>query len=175
MVRRALRNVNVISREGQKRVLSYVSQEETAELLTRGVLHDIPIVTAVRKADGVCDILRYSYSTDMADSLCRTMTPICGAVTLLIAVGMTLIRMGTAFGMPWISFFCSMLALLQVACCGTASALAVNLPLERESKRRRHPTVRCWAIRAWTTFSTPTPCWWRRTTCSPRDRCRSPA
>lgn len=94
MVRRALRNVNVISREGQKRVLSYVSQEETAELLTRGVLHDIPIVTAVRKADGVCDILRYSYSTDMADSLCRTMTPICGAVTLLIAVGMTLIRMG---------------------------------------------------------------------------------
>ena len=52
MVRRALRNVNVISREGQKRVLSYVSQEETAELLTRGVLHDIPIVTAVRKADG---------------------------------------------------------------------------------------------------------------------------
>ncbi|WP_449072905.1 hypothetical protein [Ruminococcus sp.] len=135
MVRRALRNVNVISREGQKRVLSYVSQEETAELLTRGVLHDIPIVTAVRKADGVCDILRYSYSTDMADSLCRTMTPICGAVTLLIAVGMTLIRMGTAFGMPWISFFCSMLALLQVACCGTASALAVNLPLERESKK----------------------------------------
>ncbi|MFQ9435829.1 MAG: hypothetical protein ACLR1R_05450 [Ruminococcus callidus] len=104
MVRRALRNVNVISREGQKRVLSYVSQEETAELLTRGVLHDIPIVTAVRKADGLCDILRYSYSTDMADGLCRTMTPICGIVTLLIAVGMTLIRMGTAVGMPWISF-----------------------------------------------------------------------
>lgn len=123
MVRRALRNVNVISREGQKRVLSYVSQEETAELLTRGVLHDIPIVTAVRKADGLCDILRYSYSTDMADGLCRTMTPICGIVTLLIAVGMTLIRMGTAVGMPWISFLCSMLALLQTASCCTASAL----------------------------------------------------
>ena len=135
MVRRALRNVNVISREGQKRVLSYVSQEETAELLTRGVLHDIPIVTAVRKADGLCDILRYSYSTDMADGLCRTMTPICGIVTLLIAVGMTLIRMGTAVGMPWISFLCSMLALLQTASCCTASALVVNLPLERESRR----------------------------------------
>lgn len=135
MVRRALRNVNVISRDGQKRVLSYVSQEETAELLTRGVLHDIPILTAVRKADGLCDILRYSYSTDMADSLCRTMTPLCGGVSVVIAVGMTLIRMGTSFGMPWFSFLFSMLALLQTACCCTASALVVNLPLERESKK----------------------------------------
>ncbi|MFR0950548.1 MAG: hypothetical protein ACLSFT_08485 [Ruminococcus callidus] len=133
MVRRALRNVNVISAR-TKAVLSMFRRRKLRTAHT-GVLHDIPIVTAVRKADGLCDILRYSYSTDMADGLCRTMTPICGIVTLLIAVGMTLIRMGTAVGMPWISFLCSMLALLQTASCCTASALVVNLPLERESRR----------------------------------------
>lgn len=135
VVRRALRNCNIISHEGQKRVLSYISQEETAELLTRGVINDFPIVTAVRKADGLCDILRYTYSTDMADALCRPMTPICAGISLLVAVGMTFIRMGTSFGMPWVSFLFSMLTLLLIAGCCVASALVVNLPLERESKK----------------------------------------
>ena len=135
MVRRALRNCNVISREGQKRVLSYVSQEETAELLTRGVIRDFPIVTAVRKADGICDVLRYTYSTDMADALCRPMTPLCVGISLLIAGVMAWIRLGTRFGMPWLSFFFSVFAMLLTASCCVAGALVVNLPLERESKK----------------------------------------
>lgn len=135
VVRRALRNCNVISRTGQKRVLSYVSQEETAELLTRGVLNDFPIVTSVRKADSLCDILRYTYSTDMADALCRPMTPVCAGIALVVAVGMTLIRMGTSFNMLWLSFLLSVLTMLTTAGCCVASALVVNLPLERESKK----------------------------------------
>lgn len=134
VVRRALRNCNVVSHAGQKRILSYVSQEETAELLTRGVLNDFPIVTAVRKADSFCDILRYTYSTDMADALCRPMTPICAGVSLVVAVGMTLIRMGMSFSLLWLSFLFSVLTMLLTAGCCIASALVVNLPLERESK-----------------------------------------
>lgn len=135
VVRRALRNCNVVSREGQKRVLSYVSQEESAELLTRGTISDYPIVTAVRKADALCDFLRYTYSTDMADALCRRMTPICAGLSLAVAVCMTLIRMGTAFSMLWFGFFFTLLTLLMTASCCVASALVANLPLERESKK----------------------------------------
>ncbi len=135
VVRRALRNVNVIARDGQKRVLSYVSQEETAELLARGVVSDFPVVSSVRKAAGVCDIMRYTYSADMADSVCRTLVPIETGVSLLIALGMSFIRMGTDFGAEWFSFFVSLLAMLLTAGCCVASAMVVNLPLERESKK----------------------------------------
>lgn len=135
VVRRALRNCNVISHDGQKRVLSYVSQEDTAEQLTRGVIHDFPVVAAVRRADSLCDFLRYTYSTDMADAFCRPMLPITVGLSLVIAVGLTVIRMGTAFHPVWFSVFLSMLTLFLTAGCCVGSALVVNLPLERESKK----------------------------------------
>lgn len=135
VVRRALRNVNVIARDGQKRVLAYVSQEETAEMLTKGVIHDLPVVSAVRKAEGVCDILRYTYSADAADSLCRPLVPIVTGISLAVALGMSFIRMGTNFGMVWLGFFLFLLTVLLTAGSCVASVLVVNLPLERESKK----------------------------------------
>ena len=74
VVRRAMRSCNVMTRLEQKRVLSYISQEETADLLTRGLISDYPVVTSVRKVDSLCDFLRYTYSNDLTDTLCRPMT-----------------------------------------------------------------------------------------------------
>lgn len=135
VVRRALRNCRVLSKETQKRVLSYVSQEEMAELLTRGIIHDVPIVAAVRKADALCDFLRYTYSCDMADTMCCTMTPISFIVSLVLSLFLTFVRLGTNFSLTWFCVLFSMLSLFLTACCCLASALISNLPLEWESKR----------------------------------------
>lgn len=135
VVRRALRGCLILAHDTKKRVLSYVSQEETAELLTRGVLSDFPIVTAVRRTKSLCDYLRYTYSNDMADALCRPMTPICAGLALVVSVGMTLIRMGLHVDMLWVSFLLTLMTLLLTAGSCIGSALVVNLPLERESKK----------------------------------------
>lgn len=134
VVRRALRNCNVLSKDVPKRVLSYVSQEETAEILTRGVVSDYPIVTSVRRADSLCDFLRYTYSNDMADGLCRRLTPICAGIALLTAILVTVIRFGLDFQLLWLGFFLTILTAVLMAGCCVASALVVNLPLERESR-----------------------------------------
>ncbi len=135
VVRRALRSCNILSKDQQKRVLSYVSQEETAEMLTRGVINDYPIVIAVRRADSLCDILQHTYSNDMADALCRPLTPICAGISLVTAVTMTLLRMGFSFSIPWLSFLLMHLTVILTAGCCTASALVVNMPLERECRQ----------------------------------------
>ncbi len=135
VVRRALRSCNILTKDGQKRVLSYVSQEETAELLTRGVINDYPIVSAVRRADALCDFLRYTYSNDMADMLCRPLTPICAGLALATALCMTVIRMGLSLNFLWFSFLLTIITVILTAGCCVASALVVNLPLERESRK----------------------------------------
>lgn len=135
VVRRALRNCNVLSHEGQKRVMAYISQEEVAELLTRELIYDVPIVAAVRKADATCDFLRYTYSMDAADALCRIMTPVSMGLSVVIAVCLTVIRVGFAPSLLWFSVLFSMITLLVTASCCLASTLVSNLPLERESKK----------------------------------------
>lgn len=135
VVRRAMRSCNVMTRLEQKRVLSYISQEETADLLTRGLISDYPVVTSVRKVDSLCDFLRYTYSNDLTDTLCRPMTALYSGGSLVVAVGISLIRMGVSFNMLWFSFFLSLLTALLTAGCCVGSALVVNLPLERESKK----------------------------------------
>ncbi len=135
VVRRALRNCNVLSKETQKRVLSYVSQEEVAEILTRGMIHDVPIVAAVRRTESLCDFLRYTYSCDMADNLCRRVVPITAIFSLLVALFLTCIRIGTSFGLLWFAVLFSLWTLLLTASCCVGSALISNIPLERESKK----------------------------------------
>ena len=135
VVRRALRNCSVLSKETKKRVLSYISQEEVAEILTRGMIHDVPIVAAVRRADSLCDFLRYTYSCDMADNLCRRAAPVSVGVSLLISVFLTFVRIGTSFDLLWFSVLFSLWTLLITASCCLASAFVSNLPLEWESKK----------------------------------------
>lgn len=130
-----------MTRLEQKRVLSYISQEETADLLTRGLISDYPVVTSVRKVDSLCDFLRYTYSNDLTDTLCRPMTALYSGGSLVVAVGISLIRMGVSFNMLWFSFFLSLLTALLTAGCCVGSALVVNLPLERESKRQQPAIV----------------------------------
>ena len=135
VVRRALRNCRVLSDAEQKRVLTYIAQEENAEILTRGLIHDFPIVAAVRKANSLCDFLRYAYSMDAADGLCRTMTPISTVLSLGVAAFLTVVRVGAVPDLLWLSTLFSTWTLLATASCCLASALVSNLPLEWESKK----------------------------------------
>ena len=63
------------------------------------------------------------------------MTALYSGGSLVVAVGISLIRMGVSFNMLWFSFFLSLLTALLTAGCCVGSALVVNLPLERESKK----------------------------------------
>lgn len=130
VVRRAVRNCRVLSKDTKKRILSYVSQEDVAELLTHGMIHDVPIVAAVRYADGLCDILRYTYSSDLADNMSRKAVPGVFFFSLVCAVFFSTVR-GTA----WLGTLFSIWALFLTAGCCVAAGLACNLPLEWESKK----------------------------------------
>ncbi len=136
VVRRALRNDTVLSKEtAPHRALSDITQEDSAEQLTKGILHDYPIVAAARKTDRLCDFLKYTYSCDSSDAICRRIAPITAVVSILFAVFFTCVFEGGSFDITWFCALLSIFSLLMTACCLCASALTANLPLDWESKK----------------------------------------
>ena len=71
----------------EKHSLVYVENEARAEQMTKGVVNDYPILAASRKTGFAKDFLRYTYSSDIADKLCRKLVPI----SLIISLFLTLI------------------------------------------------------------------------------------
>ncbi len=135
-VRRATRNCNVLTnKSGDYNVISHIETEQSAQALTRGLVHDYPIVATTRKADHFHDFLRNTYSYDTSDNLCRRIVPIVTIIALLIAVALTGIRLGWSIDSTWICTGLSLWTLLETACCMMACAITANLPLNSESKK----------------------------------------
>lgn len=134
ILRRARRNFKFASQSFDRHAVVYVKDEERAERLTHGTLGDFPILAAMRPTDFLTDFLRYTYSADITDSFCRKAAPLCLGVSLVTAVCLTFVRMGTLLSMEAFIFGMSVFSMLICACSCLALPFAANIPLEKISK-----------------------------------------
>ena len=136
IIRRATRNFALLTKNFEKYSVTCVQSETAAEELTRGVVHDYPILATIRKTKQMSDFLRHTYASDLADRFSKKLAPIVAGISLLLAAAITGIRIGVletpAENIP---FFCSVLTMLLTAGCSAGIPLTVNLPLDRASKR----------------------------------------
>ncbi|MBQ8824393.1 MAG: hypothetical protein IJZ64_04090, partial [Ruminococcus sp.] len=135
IIRRATRNFNVINKDFEKYVFTYVKSEEDAELLTRGAINDYPILTSMRKAKRLSDFLRYTYASDLSDKFCKTAFPIILILSLSVSFIITCIRMGFIPYLDNFVFFFSVATMLLTAGCCAGISLVTNLPLDFATKR----------------------------------------
>ena len=75
IVNRAINNFDMLLSTHDKHSLIYVDDEARAEQITRGVVSDYPILAATRKTGFAQDFLKYTYSSDIADKMCRKYVP----------------------------------------------------------------------------------------------------
>ena len=75
IVNRAINNFDMLISTHDKHSLIYLDDEARAEQITRGVVSDYPILAATRKTGFAQDFLKYTYSSDIADKMCRKYVP----------------------------------------------------------------------------------------------------
>lgn len=135
IIKRAARNFHFVSKNFDRHGISYVRDEERAELLTRGTLGDFPILASMRKTDFLTDFLRYTYSSDMTDAYCKKASPLCLLFSAAIAVFVTYARQGTLIGAEAAAFGFSIFTMLICAASCIAMPLVSNIPLEKVSDK----------------------------------------
>lgn len=133
IIRRAARNFKFVSGNFDRHAITYVHNEERAEMLTRGTLGDFPILAAMRKTDFLTDFLKYSYSSDMTDKFCRRASPLCLIFSAAVAFVITIIKMGSSPSAEAAAFGFSIFTMLLCAASCIAVPLVVNIPLENVS------------------------------------------
>jgi len=129
IINRATRNFNFVSRNFDRHGIVFVNDESKAESLTRGTLGDFPILAAMKKTDFLTDFLRYTYSSDIADSFCKKTVPLSILASIAISGVLTYLRSET------LSFGLSILTLLLCATSCMAISLVVNVPLDNASRK----------------------------------------
>lgn len=138
IIKRAARNFKFVSKSFDRHAVSYVRNEERAEVMTRGTLGDFPILASMRRTDFLTDFLRYSYSSDATDVYCRKAAPLCLLFSVIISVFITFVKMGTFINAESASFCFSILTMLLSASSCIALPLVTNIPLENVS----HKTIK---------------------------------
>lgn len=128
IVNRAINNFNMLISSKDKYAMTYIDDEEKAEQLTKGVINDYPILAATHKTGFASDFLKYTYSADIADKLCKKVVPfalIFSAIVTAVAVFWYRKTMDTV-SFAFISSVFS-LCISAFGCLGIP--LVVNLPL----------------------------------------------
>lgn len=128
IVERAINNFDMLISSYDKHALIYVDDETKAEQLTKGTVRDYPILAAAKKTGFASDFLKYSYSADMADKLCRKLVP----ASLFAAVVLTLLSVivcSQTMNTLNFTFAFSMLSMFVSVCSAFGIPLVVNLPL----------------------------------------------
>lgn len=138
IIKRAARNFKFVSKSFDRHGIAYVRDEERAELLTRGTLGDFPILASMRKTDFLTDFLKYTYSSDMTDKYCRSVSPLCLIFSALISIFVTYVRQGNLTTIDSVAFGFSIFSMLICAASCIAIPLVVNIPLENVS----HHTIK---------------------------------
>lgn len=129
IVNRAINNFDMlISSDIDKHSLVYIDNEARAEQLTKGVINDYPILAAVRKTGFAKDFLKYTYSSDMSDKLCRKAVP---AILIFSAVmtGVAVLICSKSIDTFNLSFIMSAYSMFLSACSCFGIPIVVNLPL----------------------------------------------
>ena len=129
---RAIRNYERLSDGNPKYGIHYVEDEKRAENLTRGTTGDFPILATMQPVEKPEDFLKYTFSTDLADSFCRTAVPLVFFVALAFSVGLTFMRSSEIESA--VCFGTSLFALCFAAGACTALTLVSNLPMASGTK-----------------------------------------
>ncbi len=109
--------------------LHVVEDEKRADSITRGVLGDFPILTAMRRTDCMSDFRKYTYSADIADRFCRPAAPLCIVISAALAILLTFLKAESfAYGLMVFSMFAS------VSGCAAITFVA-NLPMYKAIRR----------------------------------------
>ena len=134
IIRRAARNFKFVSKNFDRHGVTYVTDEDRAERITRGTLGDFPILASMRKTDFLTDFLRYTYSSDMTDDFCRKASPLCLFTSVCISLFLTIFCKGTIASIDAAAFGFSIFSMLICATSCIAMPFVVNIPLENVSK-----------------------------------------
>lgn len=128
IVNRAINNFDAVITTGDKHSLVYVDNEKEAEQLTRGVINDYPILTATRKTGFSSDFLKYTYSTDIADKLCKKLLPVSLILSLVLAFVAALIY-SKSINTFSLSFIMSAFTMFLASSSFFGASIVVNVPL----------------------------------------------
>ncbi|WP_455529444.1 hypothetical protein [Ruminococcus sp.] len=134
IIRRAARNFRFVSKNFDRHGITYVTDEDRAERITRGTLGDFPILASMRKTDFLTDFLRYTYSSDMTDDFCKKASPLCLIASIAVSFFLTLFCKGTLFTLDSAAFGFSIFSMIICATSCIAMPFVVNIPLENVSK-----------------------------------------
>lgn len=134
IIRRAARNFKFVSKNFDRHGITYVTDEDRAERITRGTLGDFPIMASMRKTDFLTDFLRYTYSSDMTDEFCKRATPLCLIASVIVAFFLTFFCKGTFLNLDSAAFGFSIFSMLICATSCIAIPFVVNIPLENISR-----------------------------------------
>ena len=134
---RTQRNFKYISGDNERYSVYLVQPQEQAEVFTRGVLTDFPMLAAMRKTEMISDFMKTSYSADSSDRFCRIFTPIIVAAAALIGL-LGGIMAGSADGItssdaPFVGIS-SFVGCITLCSC-LSMMLVVNLPLQKASRK----------------------------------------
>ena len=129
IIRRAARNFKFVSKNFDRHGVTYVTDEDRAERITRGTLGDFPILVSMKKTDFLTDFLRYTYSSDMTDEFCKKATPICFIASIIVSF----FCKGTFFNLDSAAFGFSIFSMLICATSCIAIPFVVNIPQENVS------------------------------------------
>ena len=130
IIRRAARNFRFVTKNYDRSGVTYVTDEDRAERLTRGTLGDFPILASTRKTDFLTDFLRYTYSSDMTDRYCRKAAPLCMLFSALISMFIAFCRKDSFTAAETFTFGMSIFSMMICASSCIAIPFVVNVPLE---------------------------------------------
>lgn len=134
IIKRAARNFKFVSKSFDRHGVTYVTDEERAERITRGTLGDFPILASTRKTDFLTDFLRYTYSSDMTDAYCRKTVPLCLICSVIVSVFLTFFCKGTLASLESAAFGFSIFSMLICAVSCISMPFVTNIPLEKVSE-----------------------------------------
>lgn len=134
ILNRAYMNFEFVSKDFDRHAIVCVEDDTKAESLTRGTIGDFPILAAMKRANFLKDFSKYTYSIDTGDRLCRVISPLVFAVSLLAAI-VGVIMKGASFDKNILCYGFAVFAMCVSACSCMATAFIANIPLEKAAKR----------------------------------------
>ena len=94
MMARAKRNFKFISGDNAKYYAEIIQDEQVSRAFTKGILHELPVLAAMRKTEFLTDFLKNSYCNDKADQLSRYLAPAAFAAAIITGLGALFIPNG---------------------------------------------------------------------------------
>jgi len=122
IVKRTILNFKYVTADCDKYVTSIIDDEHLASDLTKGVLTNLPVTVVNRKSGFLTGFLDMSFREDIYDTICRWLTPIVFAASLILAIGSFVMTQN-------IYMTLTVFTGVFVVCSSLFGLFAVNLPL----------------------------------------------